>query len=823
MAFNLRKFAATVPEIDAGPSVLTGLERAEDTFKPDETVNIDDDQVVNSAKNKEQESVLNQARNLPLIQQLQTLLSDRYYAEIAPVVMQQPEIKNLLEAQDLSALRAKIDEMQLGPTVQQFDKSQDRLVRPDELKNYLDRIRSQVETARKQQEGQQQQRQQLFPTASRYAQVAGPEQVSEIDKGRFVEEYLTPLISYRGDKGHGDAISEQAKQEILDTVSPALEEDANSALEEVQTLDPRDHARAVSILERVFDNFIAPAAIEPSNVEQPVMSKHNPKGIIKFNLSDHILNNTASNQDSMIKTARSHSNDAYLLYGPTEKRVCPKLRGKNVGDVVSEYICRHHCLDGIVIDDNKTICGEALWRAHSMDKFSREYVDADGNIEGGYINKRFEVNRNVPEENKMRLKPGETRKPRPASIYGNLEARMQEMREKEGEKRGYKPETDTSKPFEWCHDQDQNNVEVDQAERNRREEAAGHKLVQYTNKNKSENKPTKQAQYSLLFALEKEVKDMIAGGADSEKIRQYLQTKVNPEEVENWMSRFFPQGNQPKAFNLKQHKQAQLASGPMGLYESSAKSKTKTAQMTEDMIRQQVVSMLANRSSPGEVRSYLATVVAPDQIDKFMNELVNTGQNPQTPNTGMQPMASGKFNIRMHKKAQGANIPIPEDGRPIEPKEKKHRKDDDFSREDLAESTKSAFNLKLHKEAGFWDESARLIKGIYYSFKNFLNPNSKNKKINSLISDLSTLTSELVRNVEQQNLNLEVIDSAKDRIYQIRHSFYDVDLSGDFGDKERMLSILSNYERFLQSLQNRGYQQKPYDRTQSITSSKKKT
>jgi len=211
------------------------------------------------------------------------------------------------------------------------------------------------------------------------------------------------------------------------------------------------------------------------------------EGIVRFSLTESVLNNK-----NMTKTAADQFGQQYLLYGPTEKRVCPKLRGKNlsVGDVVSEYTCRHHCEAGIVIDDNKTICGEALWRAHGMDKFSREYVDEDGNIVGGYINKRFEVNRNVPEENKMRLKPGETRKPRPAA-WGNMESRLQDMRSKEGQTRDYRPETNTGDPFEWCHDSDQNNVEVSQTERDKREEAMGNKLVQYTNRDQGENNSKK--------------------------------------------------------------------------------------------------------------------------------------------------------------------------------------------------------------------------------------------------------------------------------------------------------------------------------------------
>ncbi len=328
--------------------------------------------------------------------------------------------------------------------------------------------------------------------------------------GDFITKFAADLLAWDGQPGtQGYETARSAYEEIRDAVSPGFEEEANSILESIIELDPAtEQDQAEQGLMKIYNVMLAPMAkngqpqemqpmqpMEPQ-MQQPmqpmeqVMSQKNPKGIVRYNLSDHILNNSST--ENITKTAADQFGQQYLLYGPTEKRICPKLRSKNlsVGDVVSEYTCRHHCLDGVVIDDNKTICGEALWRANGMDKYSREYVDEDGNIQGGYLNKRFETNRNVPEETKMRLKPGETRKPRPAS-QGNLEARMQDMRNKEGKTRDYRPNTDTSKPFDWAHDVDQNNVEASQTERDRRETAAGHQLVQYTNRNQSENNPKK--------------------------------------------------------------------------------------------------------------------------------------------------------------------------------------------------------------------------------------------------------------------------------------------------------------------------------------------
>ena len=308
------------------------------------------------------------------------------------------------------------------------------------------------------------------------------------NEGDFIQKFLKDLLAYNAQPGTGQyERARKAVEEIRQAVSPGFEEEANSALESIMQLDPMiDEDRAAKDLMKVFQVLIPPILKEQSEMEPVTMDK-NPDGIIRYNLSDHILNNKKA-----VKTAQQHFGTTYMLYGPTEKRICPKLRGKNlsVGDVVSEETCRNHCIDGIVIDDNKTICGEALWRAHAADKFSREYVDEEGKIVGGYLNKRFEINRNVPEENRARLKPGELRKPLPPSARG-YEARLQDMRSKEGKSRNYRPDVNTGQAFRWDVDVDQNNVEVSQQERDRREEASGHKLVQYTDRDQGENNPKK--------------------------------------------------------------------------------------------------------------------------------------------------------------------------------------------------------------------------------------------------------------------------------------------------------------------------------------------
>lgn len=120
-------------------------------------------------------------------------------------------------------------------------------------------------------------------------------------------------------------------------------------------------------------------------------------------------------------------------------RYCPKLPRQGVSQgQVSTYNCRRWCADAIVFDDDpeRVICGEALWRRHVMDKFSREWLDKKtGLLEGGYINDRFHVcrdelptgePRNSP---RMSLKPGErSRQPKPYEY--STERRLEEQRAK---------------------------------------------------------------------------------------------------------------------------------------------------------------------------------------------------------------------------------------------------------------------------------------------------------------------------------------------------------------------------------------------------------
>jgi hypothetical protein len=141
-----------------------------------------------------------------------------------------------------------------------------------------------------------------------------------------------------------------------------------------------------------------------------------------------------SGMNTINKTASS-SYPAYASHGPGENRFCPKIRKD-----VNTFICRNHCLDGLIVDDHQVLCGEAIWRQSVMDKFSAEYRDKDGNVVGGYLEKRFEIHHDNGGHPAL-LKPGTRNSPIHEDAW-SIEKRMTEMRKTEGKDRGYNTPAD---------------------------------------------------------------------------------------------------------------------------------------------------------------------------------------------------------------------------------------------------------------------------------------------------------------------------------------------------------------------------------------------
>ena len=142
-----------------------------------------------------------------------------------------------------------------------------------------------------------------------------------------------------------------------------------------------------------------------SEVLFEVLARHNLTQIKEGNMN----NKMKKEADSGIQRGQAP------LYQSMPLRVCPKLPYSAGKRVISTWNCREHCLDSICLDDDplRVFCGEALWRRHVMDKFSREFKNKEGKWVGGYINERFQVFHDDG-GNQMELANNErTRKPRP--------------------------------------------------------------------------------------------------------------------------------------------------------------------------------------------------------------------------------------------------------------------------------------------------------------------------------------------------------------------------------------------------------------------------
>lgn len=181
----------------------------------------------------------------------------------------------------------------------------------------------------------------------------------------------------------------------------------------------------------------------PLREEQGVMGT--PKSFGEVNntiekISKNIVNKNRGKVFNLKKTAQHKTMDNAILWGPGQTRIDPFLHQP----VSDWHIVERNKGFGLVVDDIWNIDYETIWRENIMDKYSRPYKDKEGNWVGGYIQKRFEVDKNIPDENNMQLKPGQLRKPI-LPEYGNTESRLQAARAA-GEIEGA---NDISQPFNW--------------------------------------------------------------------------------------------------------------------------------------------------------------------------------------------------------------------------------------------------------------------------------------------------------------------------------------------------------------------------------------
>ena len=189
---------------------------------------------------------------------------------------------------------------------------------------------------------------------------------------------------------------------------------------------------------QIFD-YLPESVKEGSEI--PVLQKQfqTINDIIK-KVAQNNVNKNKKKSFNLTKTAQHKTMDNAILWGPGQTRIDPFLHQP----VSDWHIVERNKGFGLVVDDIWNIDYETIWRENIMDKYSRPYKNKDGEWVGGYIQKRFEVDKNIPETSNMQLKPGQLRR-LILPEYGNTESRLQAARAK-GDIAG---SNDTSKPFNW--------------------------------------------------------------------------------------------------------------------------------------------------------------------------------------------------------------------------------------------------------------------------------------------------------------------------------------------------------------------------------------
>ncbi len=232
------------------------------------------------------------------------------------------------------------------------------------------------------------------------------------------------LIVQNDDSGSADLVKEMIEQFYDMLGEPSTE--------------PRDKEVVAG---QIFDYLPASLKEETGVISQKRVFEE-VNSIIK-KLAEKIVKKNKKKPFNLIKTAQHKTLNNVIVWGPQETRQVDPFSRQPISDW---HIIERNKGFGLVVDDVWDIDYEAIWRGNIMDKFSRPYKNKDGQWVGGYLNKRFEIDYNVPETNDYQLKPGQLRRPI-LPQYGIIESRMQEARSK-GEVVGG-PVVSREKPFNW--------------------------------------------------------------------------------------------------------------------------------------------------------------------------------------------------------------------------------------------------------------------------------------------------------------------------------------------------------------------------------------
>jgi len=267
---------------------------------------------------------------------------------------------------------------------------------------------------------------------------------NHIDLFHWLEEQFTQGVDSSDIRSQ--LITIVGESEILDQngfpIEPA-EVVASELTNYTEALNSDKLEERASIAKRIFD--VMPqkdtSENEVSVVEKTVAETN---GILR-RLASELANNQTKESSSgfnLSKVAQHKTVENVIMHGPVGNRIDP-FTGYLINDW---HVYERNKGWGLRAGDAIGIDYEALWRGNVMDKYSRPYRNKDGDWIGGYIQKRFEVDKFIPESNNLQLKPGQKRKPYVAE-FASQEARLQDLRSKE-DSRG-RVFNDTSKPFNW--------------------------------------------------------------------------------------------------------------------------------------------------------------------------------------------------------------------------------------------------------------------------------------------------------------------------------------------------------------------------------------
>ena len=215
----------------------------------------------------------------------------------------------------------------------------------------------------------------------------------------------------------------------------------------------QDEQEKLELCSIIFDKLIPEGKKETINEEGeiPVTYEENIKAKVSMNTEIENYIKKIAKQDAgnvkksfnLQKNAQAKTVENVIMFGP-EGNKPDAFTGMLINDW---HLVERNKGFGLRVDDVYNIDWENTWRKNIMDKYFRSYKDKDGNWVGGYIESRFEVDKNVPPTNDYQLKPGEIRKPF-VPEFSHTEARLEAARTQMNKERDYSPAS-KGEVFNW--------------------------------------------------------------------------------------------------------------------------------------------------------------------------------------------------------------------------------------------------------------------------------------------------------------------------------------------------------------------------------------